>query len=123
VSAVDVALVHGPGLRWSVAGAHLSYHLGGGEGGMKSYLERLGTSQERRWATLGDPQLTPEIRAALIAGVAEEVGELAVAQLEERRDRMLMEALQLRRVAGTIVGGGRQHWLADHFPNRQLNLF
>lgn len=33
VPAVDAALVHGPGLRWSVMGAHMAYHLGGGPGG------------------------------------------------------------------------------------------
>ncbi len=33
VSAVDRALVNGPGLRWSVVGAHMGYHLGGGDGG------------------------------------------------------------------------------------------
>lgn len=32
VAAVDAALVHGPGLRWSVVGAHMAYHLGGGPG-------------------------------------------------------------------------------------------
>ncbi|TIU71853.1 MAG: 3-hydroxyacyl-CoA dehydrogenase, partial [Mesorhizobium sp.] len=50
VSAVDAALVHGPGLRWSVIGSHMAYHLGGGPGGIEHYLKHLGPSQERRWA-------------------------------------------------------------------------
>ena len=104
VEAVDAALVHGPGLRWSVAGAHLSYHLGGGAGGLKSYLEHLGASQERRWATLGAPRLTPETRAALVAGVEEETAGLTCAELEERRDRLLLKALLLRKEVGTLTG-------------------
>jgi 3-hydroxyacyl-CoA dehydrogenase, C-terminal domain len=55
VEAVDAALVHGPGLRWSIAGSHMNYHLGGGSGGLARYLEQLGPSQERRWETLGNP--------------------------------------------------------------------
>lgn len=69
VAEVDAALVHGPGLRWSAVGAHMAYHLGGGPGGMAHYLSHLGPSQERRWATLGAPSLTPEVCAQLIAGV------------------------------------------------------
>ncbi|MFN3402182.1 MAG: 3-hydroxyacyl-CoA dehydrogenase NAD-binding domain-containing protein, partial [Ferrovibrio sp.] len=50
VADVDKALVEGPGLRWSIQGAHMTYHLGGGEGGYRHYLDHLGPSQEKRWA-------------------------------------------------------------------------
>ncbi|WP_247411503.1 3-hydroxyacyl-CoA dehydrogenase NAD-binding domain-containing protein [Bradyrhizobium sp. 150] len=69
VVAVDAALVHGPGLRWSVIGAHMAYHLGGGAGGIEHYLKHLGGSQERRWATLSTPKLTPDVCDRLVAGV------------------------------------------------------
>ena len=96
VSEVDAALVHGPGLRWSVVGAHMAYHLGGGPGGMAHYLNHLGASQERRWATLGNPSLTPEVRAALIAGVEAEAAGRSVADLEAARDARLIAALKAR---------------------------
>ena len=38
VEVVDLALVNGPGLRWAVTGAHMIYHLGGGEGEMPNIL-------------------------------------------------------------------------------------
>ena len=44
VADVDAALVSGPGLRWAVMGAHMTYHLGGGAGGIESYLKHLGPS-------------------------------------------------------------------------------
>ncbi|WP_323035935.1 3-hydroxyacyl-CoA dehydrogenase NAD-binding domain-containing protein [Pararhodobacter sp.] len=72
VDAVDAALVNGPGLRWSVMGAHMAYHLGGGAGGMAGYLTHLGPSQQRRWASLGTPTLTPEVCQALIDGITQE---------------------------------------------------
>jgi carnitine 3-dehydrogenase len=97
VSDVDAALVHGPGLRWSVTGAHMNYHLGGGPGGMEHYLQHLGPSQERRWATLGTPSLTPEVCRLLVEGVAREAAGRSVEDLEEFRDRGLIQALAAKR--------------------------
>lgn len=102
VAALDAALVHGPGLRWSIAGAHLSYHLGGGAEGIEGYLNRLGTSQERRWASLGTPELTDSVKQKLIYGVREEADGRSVEELEERRDALLIEALRARADGGTL---------------------
>ncbi len=97
VEAIDEALVHGPGLRWSVVGAHMAYHLGGGPGGIGAYLEHLGPSQERRWQSLGNPRLTPEVRAAIVEGVRREAAGRAIATLEAERDEALIAALLARR--------------------------
>ena len=96
VEAVDAAMVHGPGLRWSVLGPHMAYHLGGGTGGMAAYLDHLGPSQERRWAALGTPSLTPEVRTALIEGVTKEADGRDIRQLEAKRDAALIRALKAR---------------------------
>lgn len=102
VEDVDKVLIHGPGLRWSVIGTHLGYHLGGGDGGIDHYLRHLGPSQERRWATLGNPKLTAEVCELIAAGVHKEVAGRDVAELEQQRDRQLMEILRLRREHPTI---------------------
>ncbi|MFN3218410.1 MAG: 3-hydroxyacyl-CoA dehydrogenase NAD-binding domain-containing protein [Acidimicrobiales bacterium] len=96
VDAVDSALVHGPGLRWSVVGAHMAYHLGGGADGMAGYLEHLGEAQERRWSDLGSPSLTPEVRAALVAGVTEQADGRSIGELAARRDAALIAMLRAR---------------------------
>jgi 3-hydroxyacyl-CoA dehydrogenase len=93
VEAVDTALVNGPGLRWSVVGAHMAYHLGGGAGGIAHYLDHLGPSQEHRWGTLGNPRLTPETRKLLTEGVTAEAAGRTVAELEAERDLALIRAL------------------------------
>ncbi|APE45924.1 3-hydroxyacyl-CoA dehydrogenase (plasmid) [Sulfitobacter alexandrii] len=100
VEAIDTALANGPGLRWSVLGAHMAYHLGGGPQGMAGYLDHLGPSQERRWASLGTPALTPEVRAALIDGVAREAGGRSIAELEQDRDAALIALLRARKADG-----------------------
>ena len=97
VAAVDAALVNGPGLRWSAIGAHMAYHLGGGEGGMAGYLAHLGPSQERRWASLGSPSLTAEVREALVEGVAAEAAGRDIPTLERERDAALIAAIKARR--------------------------
>jgi carnitine 3-dehydrogenase len=99
VADVDAALVNGPGLRWSVVGAHMAYHLGGGAGGIQHYLSHLGPSQERRWATLGTPRLTPEICALLVQGIEAEAAGRSIADLEAERDDGLRRMLAARKGA------------------------
>jgi 3-hydroxyacyl-CoA dehydrogenase len=95
---IDAALVHGPGLRWSVVGAHMAYHLGGGPGGMEHYLRHLGPSQERRWATLGTPKLTPEVCEQLISGVKVEAAGRSLEELESERDERLIAIMKVRNI-------------------------
>lgn len=99
---VDKVLIHGPALRWSVMGAHLGYHISGGEGGIDHYLRHTGPSQERRWATLGSPKLTAEVCERIAAAVHTEVDGRSAAELERERDRQLMEILMLRREYPTL---------------------
>ena len=101
VADIDAALCNGPGLRWAVMGPHMTYHLGGGPGGIEHYLSHLGPSQVRRWASLGNPTLSPEVQKQIVEGVAEEAGDRSIQELEERRDRALLEILRSRtEVAG-----------------------
>lgn len=90
VDQIDAALVHGPGLRWSVVGAHMAYHLGGGAGGIGHYLSHLGPSQERRWQDLGQPRLDAATCAKLVEGIAAEAGGRDIATLAAERDAGLI---------------------------------
>ncbi|MFP4328246.1 MAG: 3-hydroxyacyl-CoA dehydrogenase family protein [Paracoccaceae bacterium] len=96
VADVDRAIASGPGLRWALMGPHLTYHLGGGEGGFRHYIRHLGPTQAARWRELGTPRLTDETIAALIDGVDAELAGLDAATLEERRDRALVGLLRLK---------------------------
>lgn len=96
VADIDSALREGPGLRWSIMGAHLTYHLGGGRGGIRHYLDHLGPSQERRWEDLGRPRLTGDLKEKLIAGVDEEIGDATIPDLERARDEALLRILKAR---------------------------
>jgi carnitine 3-dehydrogenase len=67
VEGIDDALRFGPALKWAIQGQFMTYFTSGGPGGMADFLEKFGPGQERRWAILGAPSLTPELKAKIVA--------------------------------------------------------
>ena len=57
---LDLIVQESIGTRWATAGPFQSMHLGGGPGGLRHLLEHLGPGMQRRWKSLGQPELTPE---------------------------------------------------------------
>jgi hypothetical protein len=45
---IDIAMVNGPGPRWAFAGPCMTYHIGGGEGGMEYCLDVFGPALKFR---------------------------------------------------------------------------
>lgn len=101
VADVDAAVREGPGLRWSVMGPNQIFHLGGGQGGIRHFLDHLAGPFSRWWEDLGHPQLTQELRAKLIAGIAQETGARSIDELEQERDRLLAGVLAVRQSPAT----------------------
>ena len=95
VEDVDTVISNGPGLRLALLGPHMNYHLGGGEGGYRSYLEHLGPSQEVRWKTLGQTPLTPELKEKLIQGIESQNPNMP--ELKRKRDNSLITILKTKK--------------------------
>ena len=95
VEDVDTVMSNGPGLRLALLGPHMNYHLGGGEGGYRSYLEHLGPSQEARWKTLGQAPLTPELKEKLIHGIESQNPNMP--ELKRKRDNSLIKILKTKK--------------------------
>jgi carnitine 3-dehydrogenase len=91
VADIDRAVKFGPGLRWAWMGPFETYHLAGGAGGIRHYLDHLGPSQEQRWASLGQPALTADLKARAVAGVEAMVGQRTSAELAADRDKALKD--------------------------------
>ena len=68
VADIEVAIAHGPGLRWGALGPFAHLHLSGGDGGIAYLLGHLGGPIESWWDDLGAPRMSP----ALVARVAEQ---------------------------------------------------
>ncbi|WP_084545091.1 3-hydroxyacyl-CoA dehydrogenase NAD-binding domain-containing protein [Derxia gummosa] len=95
VEDIDTAIAHGPGLRWALLGPFMALDLSGGEGGMAHLLDHLGGPIEQWWLDLGAPRMTPEVKAAVIAGTAA-ARHAPRADIEAARDRLLIGLLQAK---------------------------
>jgi len=96
VADVDAAVSEGPGLRWSALGPNLIFHLGGGQGGMTHFMHHLAVPFAKMWADLGQPELTPELKAAIIQGVHEAAAGRSLEDLEKERDQAILSVLAQR---------------------------
>ena len=92
---IDDAIVYGPGLRWAIMGVCLTFHLAGGEQGMKHMLEQFGPALQLPWTYLQAPELTDELSARMIAGTDAQAKGQSVQDLERLRDNCLIEILDV----------------------------
>lgn len=98
----DTAVSWGPGLRWGVMGANLLFHLGGGQGGIKHFMEHLSGPLASWWKDLGaQTEFRPEVQQKIIDGVLQEAGRRSIDELAEERDRVLLGLLALRNEASS----------------------
>lgn len=91
---LDEVVTASLGQRWAVSGPFLSFHLGGGPGGLPHFLEHLGPGLRKRWGQLGSPDLG-EATVKLLSEQAEAF-DGTVAELAKARDTAqiaLMKAL------------------------------
>jgi len=91
---VDDAIVYGPGLRWSFMGVCLTFHLAGGEAGMKHMLEQFGPALQLPWTKLKAPKLDAKLKKAMILGTKKQAGKYSIKDLEEQRDIFLIEIMK-----------------------------
>jgi carnitine 3-dehydrogenase len=96
VADADDAVSWGPGLRWGVMGPSLQWHLGGGAGGIKHFMEHLMDPLAGMIKTLGTPDITPDLKRTIADGVLQEAGGHSVEQLAQRENELLIGLLRLR---------------------------
>ena len=102
---LDQAIVYGPGLRWAAMGTMLTFHLAGGEGGMRHMLEHFGPALELPWTSLKAPPLTDELIESVAEGVERQADGRSVAELERLRDGYLISVMRALRPHD--LGAGR----------------
>ena len=102
---LDDAVVYGPGLRWAAMGTNLTFHLAGGEGGMRYMLSQFGPALKLPWTHMEAPELTEELIEAMAAGTEAQAAGRTVAELERQRDQSLLGVM--RALSETGIGAGR----------------
>jgi len=108
VEDVDRAVAYGPGLRWAIMGPTLTFHLGGGDGGLPHMLNQFRPSFETWWKTMVTPELTDDLCQNLIDGVMEETKGRSIQELEAERNALLVaiqEVIARQRDTGQRAGG------------------
>ena len=96
VEDADAAVSYGPGPRWGVLGPSLQWHLGGGQGGIKHFIEHLLPPMVQSWKVLGTPIVTPELQRTLAEGVMREAAGRTVEQLAQEENETIVELLRMR---------------------------
>ncbi len=100
VADADAAVCWGPGLRWALMGPSLQYHVSGGAGGIRHFLEGVFEGLLPVFKTLGDPTITPELKNKLAEGALQEAGSRSIEELTNGENEGLVAILKLR------AGGG-----------------
>ncbi len=103
---IDAAIAYGPGLRWAQMGTMQTFHLAGGEGGMRAMLAMFGPCLKWPWTKLMDvPELTDDFINEVGDQCETQAKGLSPRDLETIRDDNLIAILQA--LKGTNWGAGK----------------
>ncbi len=102
---LDAAIVYGPGLRWAGMGTNLTFHLAGGEEGMRHMLRQFGPALKLPWTKLEAPELTDDLIEAMADGTDAQADGRSIAELERLRDDYVLAVM--RSLRPLDLGAGR----------------
>ena len=94
---LDRAIEDGPGLRWSLMGTFLTFHLAGGKSGMKHMLDQFGPALKLPWTKLKAPKLSKRLVTRLVEGTKKQSKGKSVEKISNIRDQYLVEQQKLRK--------------------------
>ena len=95
VADVDKALAAGPGIRWALLGPHMIFHLGGGPGGIKHFIDHIGSAWDDVWTDMASwTSLPGGTTDALVSGVQEEAGDRPPQEIAQWRDEKVVQLLK-----------------------------
>ena len=113
---IDDAIIYGPGLRWAFMGTCLTFHLAGGEAGMRHMLEQFGPALQLPWTRLEAPELNDALIDAMVEGTRAQAAGRSIAELERLRDNCLIGIMRSLRPygigAGNIIAADEQRRFA-----------
>ena len=91
VEDVDKAIKAGPGIRWAIMGPYMTYHLGGGKGGIEYLMRHIGVKKAEWLETMATWTMQPEsVIQKAVEGVDDMVGSTGLEELEAKRDENLI---------------------------------
>jgi carnitine 3-dehydrogenase len=94
---LDRAIEDGPGLRWSLMGTFLTFHLAGGKAGMRHMLEQFGPALKLPWTKLKAPKLSKKLVNRLVEGTKKTIKRKISTKISNIRDEYLVELQKLEK--------------------------
>ncbi|AKG74601.1 3-hydroxyacyl-CoA dehydrogenase NAD-binding domain-containing protein [Salinicoccus halodurans] len=92
---VDKAFTHGAGLRYAQHGPFMTFHLAGGEGGMRHMLKQFGPALKKPWTKLEAPELTQNLYDNVVSGCESSSNAYTMSELDQNRNEFLVKVKQL----------------------------
>jgi ketoreductase RED1 len=86
IDELDDVVTNSLGVRWATSGPFLSFHLGGGPGGLAHFIEHLGPPMEAAWQHLGTAAFDDATKALLTEQLGRSYGKSSFYDLSEVRD-------------------------------------
>ncbi len=133
---LDDAIIYGPGLRWALMGTCLTFHLAGGENGMRHMLEQFGPALKLPWTKLVAPELNDTLIDRMVEGTQEQAAGRSINELEELRNDCLVDIMRVLRQhdvgAGKVLareearmyaGAGYKRWHEGDEVGAPLRLY
>ena len=100
---LDRSIEDGPGLRYSLMGTFLTFHLAGGKAGMSHMLKQFGPALKLPWTKLKAPKLTKKLSNRLISGTKKQAKGKSINKLSNIRDKYLVDLQILRKKYENLI--------------------
>ena len=101
---IDDAIVYSAGMRWAFMGSFLTYHVAGGPGGMRDFIKQFDPTLELPWTDLAFPKWNDALEKRLVEGCEAQADGRTVAQIEAKRNDILVDMMKLFRQHGVASG-------------------
>jgi carnitine 3-dehydrogenase / betainyl-CoA thioesterase len=110
---IDDSIVYSAGMRWAFMGSFLTYHLAGGQGGMRDFIKQFDPTLELPWTDLRFPKWNDALEKRLVEGCEAQAQGRTVAELEAKRNDVLVDMMHLfkqhRVGAGLVLAREEEH--------------
>jgi carnitine 3-dehydrogenase len=94
---IDDSIVYSAGMRWAFMGSFMTYHLAGGPGGMRDFIKQFDPTLELDWTDLKFPKWNEALEKRLVEGCEAQAGGRKVAEIEAKRNAILVDMMKLFR--------------------------
>jgi carnitine 3-dehydrogenase len=101
---IDDSIIYSAGMRWAFMGSFLTYHVAGGPGGMRHFISQFDPTLELPWTDLKFPKWNDELEKRLIEGCEAQAGGKTVAEIEAKRNDVLVDMMRLFKHHGVAAG-------------------